>query len=306
MFSHQNVPTIQLQPMSQLAEAIYREDDWTGLTDAAARRKRQNRLNVRAYRKRRAQQSKASSNLASTRPKQTAPTETQIPCWVERQQRVVHIPALALTRIYKAGRPLIPWQSAPFLTSEKPRKISLFGEIIFPLSSDHLIPLLQFNVLRGLLTLRHLLSPIRPQDSQPNECSSAALYVLPDISSCPESLPEALKPTYLQQTVPHEEWVDSIPHPVWRDNVIQALGTFDEDQLWSDTIGGLFEGFPSSEIEKRGVICWSTPWHPSGWEISAGFLRRWGWSFKGCEADVMETTNKWRALRGENPLAFEY
>jgi hypothetical protein len=32
-------------------QAVNREDDWTGLADAAARRKRQNRLNVRAYRK---------------------------------------------------------------------------------------------------------------------------------------------------------------------------------------------------------------------------------------------------------------
>jgi hypothetical protein len=62
------LPEIQLTPMSQLAlvgqanflevpdhakfmKAVDKEDDWTGLTDAAARRKRQNRLNVRAYRK---------------------------------------------------------------------------------------------------------------------------------------------------------------------------------------------------------------------------------------------------------------
>lgn len=61
-------PGIQLTSMSQLAlvgyglsspqhnhanlyKAVDKEDDWTGLTDAAARRKRQNRLNVRAYRK---------------------------------------------------------------------------------------------------------------------------------------------------------------------------------------------------------------------------------------------------------------
>jgi hypothetical protein len=61
-------PKIQLTSMSQLAlvgqanflkgpdhanfvKAVDKEDDWTGLTDATARRKRQNRLNVRAYRK---------------------------------------------------------------------------------------------------------------------------------------------------------------------------------------------------------------------------------------------------------------
>ena len=32
-------------------KAVDEEDDWTGLTDAVSRRKRQNRLNVRAYRR---------------------------------------------------------------------------------------------------------------------------------------------------------------------------------------------------------------------------------------------------------------
>ncbi len=42
---------IQIEKMAQLAEAVDPDDDWTGLTDAAIRRKRQNRLNVRAYSK---------------------------------------------------------------------------------------------------------------------------------------------------------------------------------------------------------------------------------------------------------------
>jgi hypothetical protein len=67
--------------------------------------------------------------------------------------------------------------------------------------------------------------------------------------------------------------VDLIPHPVWRDNVLLALGRFDEDALWADTIGGLFDGFPDAEIERRGVICWASPWDFSRWEISEGFRR---------------------------------
>ena len=52
MSVHQEPSQVQLYRMSQLADATSLDDDWTGLNDADARRKRQNRLNVRAYRKR--------------------------------------------------------------------------------------------------------------------------------------------------------------------------------------------------------------------------------------------------------------
>jgi hypothetical protein len=170
-------------------------------------------------------------------------------------------------------------------------------KIILPLSPDHLIPLLQYNVLRAFITNRQLLIGFLGTEG---ECASAALHILPEPSGTPE-LPSTLFPTLLQQTIPHEDWIDIIPHATWRDNVIRAIGTFDEDELWSDTIGGLFEGFPHSEVEQRGVIAWSPSWHVSGWELSEGFWQKWSWSFQGCE-DILEATNHWRNLRGEAPL----
>ena len=208
-------------------------------------------------------------------------------------------PASVANAINSIGSALIPDQSG--IPNSAMSHRSPTARIIFPLSSDHLITLLQFNVLRGSLTNRRLLDSLLSIPS--DECSSTMLSILPDPSS-PQALPPSLYPTALQRTLPHEAWIDIVPHPVWRDNLILAQGKFDADELWSDTIGGLFEGFPSSELEQRGVIAWSPPWHVSGWEISEGFWRKWGWCFKGCR-EALEATNRWRKERDEEPLDFE-
>jgi hypothetical protein len=265
-------------------QAKNREDDWTGLTDAAARRKRQNRLNVRAHRRRKAQLLSRTQHPSDSTA--LARKEHAITCWVEDQQSISVVPA-SKARLLTA--PIIPNEPA--------------AKIIFPLSSDHLIVLLQFNVLRGCITNCHIMSGITTKHLDQDKCSTRAVPRILPIPSYPKNLPPSLQPTEIQRTVPHREWIDLLPHPVWRDNLILATGTFNENELWSDCIGGLFDGFPADEIERRGVIAWNPPWDVSGWEVSEGFLKRWGWSMKGCE-DVVQESNRWRRKRGERPLAF--
>ncbi|KAF4974808.1 hypothetical protein FZEAL_8332 [Fusarium zealandicum] len=276
------------------------EDDWSGVTDAASRRRLQNRLNVRAYLlfagRRRALESQAKATDFTATISGTIKREPEIPCWVENEQVIRLLPASAASAINRSQTPLIPQRS----TSIVPTKSSQKG-VAFPLSSDHLIILLQFNVLRASLANRELILPLG--SSPVAECSAAAKYVLP-YPSTPGVVPPSLLPTALQGKIPHEGWLDIIPHPVWRDNVLLALGHFDEDDVWSDIMGGLFEGFPESEIEHRGVIAWSPPWDPSGWELSEGFVRKWTWMFRGCE-DLLATTNKYRQSRGDKPIVLE-
>ncbi|RDW73409.1 hypothetical protein BP6252_07316 [Coleophoma cylindrospora] len=295
---HHTSSQIRLGSMPGLAEAVDEEDDWTGVTDPTSRRKRQTRLNVRAYRRRKALELTSTSKPAGKPVPNNAKVDPDIPCWIEDQQRVSILPASQANRLIPNGAPLIPLESLPHLTKSNKSPAT----IIFPLSRDHLIVLLQFNVLRASIANRSLLSGI--PNIPLSQCSSSALHISAELPS-PHLIPATLHPTLLQRTVPHEDWIDIIPHPVLRDNILLAVGTFDEDALWSDVIGGLFEGFPGSEIEQRGVIAWSPPWHVSGWEVSEGFLRRWGWSLKGCE-DMLDATNKWRSMRGEEPLAYDF
>ncbi|CZR69329.1 uncharacterized protein PAC_19229 [Phialocephala subalpina] len=279
---------LQLARMPQLAEAVAKEDDWTGLTDAAARRKRQNRLNVRAFRRRKALQSQASSESTPT----PSTPETQLACWIEDRQTISLIPA-SRTRS-NSRTPLIPYLTTSPNTT--------FPTIIFPLSSDHLITLIQFNVLRATLTNLRLLSLLQ---TIPCECS-LALSIEPS-SPPPTSIPPTLQPTLIQSSTPHDPWIDIIPSPQWRDNLILAQGMYDQDDLCCDMAGGLWEGFPNGDANcsERGIVAWSTPWDVGGWEVSRGFWMKWGaLCLRGC-GDVLQATNGWRRKRGERELRWE-
>jgi len=115
----------------------------------------------------------------------------------------------------------------------------------------------------------------------------------------PSSMPPCLAPTQLQTSTSHAPWIDIFPAAAMRDNLIQAEGTFDQHDLCSDMLGGLFHGF--DEKDYRGFFSWGEPWDVRGWEISTGFVDKWGWLLKGC-LEFVEATNKWRAMRGEEPL----
>ncbi|KID81969.1 hypothetical protein MGU_10696 [Metarhizium guizhouense ARSEF 977] len=280
MHQHQHAnstaPRYQDAMMAQLAEARCREDDWTGTKDAAARRRAQTRLNTRAYRKRKA--------LAATG--KLIKSEALVECWDVEQESVSMVLASRIKKLYNPRYPLLP------PTSRRGQ-----FQIVFPLCPDHLITLLQFNALRAMAVNRTLISGIL---ATPLDCNEELVHVVP-YPAKPELLPSTLLPTALQQTVPHGDWIDMFPCPQGRDSLIQATGTFDEDDLWADCVGGLFEGFPDDEVERRGLIAWSPPWDITGWEMSEGFLRKWAWLFKGLPGPL-RATNRWRMERGEEPF----
>lgn len=169
----------------------------------------------------------------------------------------------------------------------------------FPLAPDHfLLTLIQYNVLRGLMSNLKLCALTR---EVPDYCGiDQFITTLPT----PSSQPPVFSPTPLQLRTPHTPWLDSVPDPTFRDNLILATTQelYDADDFCNDMCGGLWEGY--NDCERRGFLVWGEPWRVESWEVSEGFARKWGGLLRGCE-EMMGATNRWRELRGEERIVLE-
>jgi hypothetical protein len=110
-----------------------------------------------------------------------------------------------------------------------------------------------------------------------------------------DNLPTSLRPTELQHATPHHPWIDLLPMPAMRDNILrQDVNSFDEEELCHAMRGQAPE-------HNAGLLVWRDPWDPTGWEVTEEFIKSWGWVVVGC-MDLIHSTNTWRARRGEKPL----
>lgn len=239
--------------------------------------------------RRKALQAAGSMSEGATRASNSVAGTLLVPCWNEERQTVFYLAASRAWALNHGGTAVFNEKAPP------PTRL------MFPLSADHLITLVQINALRACHTNAHLLSRLRP-DTSSYDCTNGTLRTVPQIEGSGH-VPPTLMPTRTQTAIPHEPWIDVFPHPLWRDNLIEALGAFEADELCSDIVGGLFEDGVNAECERRGVIVWSPPWHYEGWELSEGFVRKWGWTLRGCHG-ILEARNKWRRTRGERPLTW--
>jgi hypothetical protein len=156
---------------------------------------------------------------------------------------------------------------------------------------DDLLTLIPFNMYRGIISNAHVLG--YDMEKMSPEDAISRFYNQPAESNW--QYPPSLRPTVIQQQVPHHPWLDLLPIPKMRDNMILAGSSLDEEELCIHLVGF------TSKISSPGIAIWGEAWDPAGWEVTDSFVRRWRWLLEGCD-DLLRSSNMWRAKRGEKPL----
>ncbi|KAJ5446847.1 Concanavalin A-like lectin/glucanase subgroup [Penicillium cf. griseofulvum] len=260
-------------------------DDWSGMTDPIERRRRQNRINQRAYRKRK--------RLASTKdihPKSLVPSPRSTPTAQLQTHPSQDNPAVSLCRNPETIQDLL----------EKFAKSAYESYARGIPTADHLITLTRVNVFRAFTYNLRLLgwSEIWMNDDAVSPFNTA----LPHNASTPDPIsliPANLQPTRIQKTIKHHPWLDFFPFPKMRDNLIEAEDDWNDEQLCHDIMG--FWGESTMDV---GLLVWGEPWNMQNWEVTESFLKKYQWVVRGCP-ELMNATNSWRARRGER-LIFRY
>lgn len=122
-----------------------------------------------------------------------------------------------------------------------------------------------------------------------------------------EALPETLRPTELQTSVPHHPEVDCFPFPEFRDNRLRYGHCYHVQQYCLDLLYGVEEEYSTRNwglSSRTGLIAWGDPWLQGSWEVEEGFARKYRRYIVGCPT-LLATTNKWRRSRGEPPLVLD-
>ncbi|KAK6530550.1 hypothetical protein TWF281_007393 [Arthrobotrys megalospora] len=279
-------------PDQQFQCAAGPEEDWTGTVDPKVRRKLQNRLNQRAYRRRKmlekAEKVKNSKTVLTTVPADGStssfedgiiPLQTAM-MQAEGAREVVH-------PLFRRG------QNCIIVTDPKTNgyRLRYVPPKIAP--DNLLLSLIHYNVIRAFLTnLQYFnipLAALMSDDVTSPFCTS---------NTVPENLPPNLHPTPMQMLYPHHPYIDLFPCPKARDNMIMML-TRDKGMVDD----AMCDDLCCTEGES-GLVVWGPPERIESWEITPHFAGKWSWLVKDC-IELQRATNRWREARGDLPIRFE-
>jgi hypothetical protein len=159
--------------------------------------------------------------------------------------------------------------------------------------TDLLLTLIKFNVFRALMANDNTLGfvnqwlqceAISPFFRSPSKTQAA-------VQTCPANL----RPTNLQLTVEHHPWIDLLPDPRMRNNILLLGDDYDDGPLCHDVVDN------RHGKQSESLIVWGDPCNPDSWEIGEDFYKKWPSVVQGCHR-LFKATNDWRVRRGERKL----
>ena len=130
------------------------------------------------------------------------------------------------------------------------------------------------------------------------------------VQSTFKTLKPDLRPSSEQITVKHHPFIDILPFPTLRKNLITHQEVIDEDEFFHDMLTGLVcwggAGIGRKDREdSTGNASTGTPWDVRSWEARVWFLKKY-WTLLGREdGELVRQSVWWRSIRGEDTLDME-
>jgi Domain of unknown function (DUF3425) len=323
------------------AEARGLDEVWSGRTSTATRRILQNRLNQRAFRRRKAAEKAESvqmfdldpasvltppgpTNILQEHPTQTkqeltsssiatAPPQSDKPQLSRPQKPVLGHGLPILTASWcKPFESFLSTQQiadvAEYTSTDQEKSTTVTFEESFlkNLKGSDFYRLPADDNLLSLMyynVFRALVTNVKllGLDTQLMHTDE---YPSPFISGSASSqnVPPHLQPTLLQRTMPHHPCFDIFPDPVVRDQGIRHTHLLPHGTLCM-TLAGRNTWFENESSKRSGFVVWGPPEDANSWEVTEGFVFNWGWLVKG-SLMMQYSTNRWRAVRGEPAIFF--
>ncbi|OAX79572.1 hypothetical protein ACJ72_06109 [Emergomyces africanus] len=119
-----------------------------------------------------------------------------------------------------------------------------------------------------------------------------------------QTLKPDLRPSSHQITIQHHPFIDILPFPTLRNNLITCQGEFDEDEFFYDMLIGLV-CWGNGGIGKRdrqvstGFASTGTPWDVRSWEAKVWFLKKYWALLGGEDGELVRQSGWWRSIRGD-------